>query len=428
MREKTAAIYTLGCRVNRYESDAIANELCIRGWDVRPFGERCSVYIINTCTVTAESDRKSRQMIRRARSASPDAFVIVCGCYSQVKPGDAASYADLVLGTRNKMKAVLGAEAFYRGEPFRGVDVSDPADCPYEALSAPHTDRTRAFVKIEDGCDGKCAYCLIRKARGPVVSRPEDEIVAELERLYDAGYPEVVFTGIEISAYGRDTGTDLLSLLGRLKDVKHPPRVRLSSVDLAWLRPEVSERLAHIDGMMPHLHLSVQSGSASVLAAMRRRYNAETLYKNVEACRKSIPGVRFSADIIAGFPGESEADHEATLDFLDFADLVHAHIFPFSERAGTEAAVMDGRLDKKTKAERAASLAERQRQIQQRDAERDRGQTVNVLFETTERGYAYGHTDDFRYVRVKTDKNLHAVILPVKLGGYENETYDAKLV
>ncbi len=428
MREKTAALYTLGCRVNQYESDAIANELTLRGWDIRPFSEPCSVYIINTCTVTAESDRKSRQMIRRARSTSPGAFVIVCGCYSQIKPGDVEAYADLICGTRNKMQVVYGAEALIAGETVEKLAVADPSAQPYEPLSAPHTERTRAFIKIEDGCDGKCAYCLIRKARGGVVSRPEEDILAELGRLYDAGYPEVVFTGIEISAYGRDTGGDLLSLLNKVKTVRHPPRIRLSSVDPAWLKPEVSAALAEIEGFMPHLHLSVQSGSSAVLAAMRRKYNAETLYGNIEACRKHIPGVRFSADLIAGFPGETEEDQKRTLEFLDFAHLVHAHIFPFSERAGTPAASMDGRLDKKTKAARAAELAERQRRIGEQDAAVAIGQTVNVLFETKHNGCATGHSDDFRTVRAKTSADVGGLVLPARIISYRDETYEAEII
>ncbi|MBR4256039.1 MAG: tRNA (N(6)-L-threonylcarbamoyladenosine(37)-C(2))-methylthiotransferase MtaB, partial [Clostridia bacterium] len=193
--EKTVGIYTLGCRVNRYESDAIANELFVRGWDVRDFTEKCSVYIINTCTVTAESDRKSRQLIRRAKTVNPDAFVIVCGCYSQIKPEEVSKYADFVCGTRNKSAVINAAESLINGIKPEKIVTPAPSSLPYEPLFAPHTDRTRAFVKIEDGCDGKCAYCLIRVARGNVVSRKESDILSELEALYDAGYPEAVLTG-----------------------------------------------------------------------------------------------------------------------------------------------------------------------------------------------------------------------------------------
>ena len=426
MREKTVGICTLGCRVNQYESDALARLLFERGWDVRGFDDKCSVYIINTCTVTAESDRKSRQLIRRAKTTNPDAFIIACGCYTQVKPQDVTDFADFICGTRNKTAAVDAAEKYINGLDTKKSDLPAPSTLPFEPLFAPHTERTRAFVKIEDGCDGKCAYCLIRLARGNVVSRAESDILAELEALYDAGYPEAVLTGIETSAYGRDTGTDLLSLLLKTNDIKCPPRIRLSSIDPAYLTPAVSEELSKVKRLMPHLHLSVQSGSSAVLAAMRRKYNAEMLYRNVEACRKNIPGIRFSADIIAGFPGETEEDHKKTLEFLDFANLVHAHIFPFSERDGTEAAAMKNRLDKRTKTRRAAEIAEHQEKINKADAEKLAGTEAEVLFEETDHGCAYGHTKHFLYVRVKADDIPRGAVKTVTLKSYEKGVFEAE--
>lgn len=428
MKEKTAGICTLGCRVNQYESDALSNELRLRGWDIRPFDSPCSVYIVNTCTVTAESDRKSRQMIRRCKTLNPDAFVIVCGCYSQVKPDAVSSCADFICGTRNKLAAVEAAEAAASGRPVKKAAVEDPSGVPYEPLFAPHTERTRAFVKIEDGCDGKCAYCLIKEARGNVVSRSEDDILRELAVLYEKGYPEAVLTGIETAAYGRDTDTDLISLLLKTNNIPCPPRIRLSSIDPAWLTPERSEQLARVPRFMPHIHLSVQSASSAVLAKMRRKYNAETLYKNIEACRKNIPGVRFSADIIAGFPEETEEDHKKTLQFLDFANLVHAHIFPFSERAGTEAAGMSGKLDKSEKNRRAKELAEKQRKVSEDDAKRLYGKEAEVLFETSEDGVSFGHSKEFLHVCVNSAEDLRGAVRRVRLAEYKNETFQADLI
>ncbi len=425
--EKTAAIYTLGCRVNQYESDAMANELFMRGWDIRKPTEICSVYIINTCTVTAESDRKSRQIIRRLKAQNPDAFIAVCGCYSQVRPEEVAGYVDFVAGTRNKTEVIAAAEAFASGKTVGKICVSDPSELPYEPLYAPHTDRTRAFVKIEDGCDGRCAYCLIRKARGGVVSRGEEDILAELAKLYDAGYPEAVLTGIETAAYGRDTGTDLLSLLMKTNGCKTPGRLRLGSVDPAWLKPDVSAALSRVEKFMPHIHLSVQSGSSKILAAMKRRYTAETLYKNVEACRKNIQGVRFSADIIVGFPGETEEDFNKTKEFLCFANLIHAHIFPFSAREGTEAAAMKGQIPPDVKSRRAAELADLQREINEKDAASRIGGTVNVLFETYDGKYAYGHADDFSSVKAKSASALHGKVKSVTLTDYSDEEFIALL-
>lgn len=428
IKPKTAAIYTLGCRVNQYESDAIANELSLLGWDIREPTEICSVYIVNTCTVTAESDRKSRQIIRRLKNLNPEAFVAVCGCYSQIKPEETAKYADFVCGTRNKSAVITAAENFISGIRTEKIAAADPSALPYEPLFAPHTDRTRAFVKIEDGCDGKCSYCLIRKARGNVVSRGEDDILSELGRLYDAGYPEAVLTGIETAAYGRDTGTDLLSLLLKTNGVKTPGRLRLGSVDPAWLKPDVSETLSKAEKFMPHIHLSVQSGSSAVLAAMKRKYNAETLYNNVEACRKFIKGVRFSADIIVGFPGETDDDFLQTKEFLHFANLIHAHIFPFSPREGTIAAAMKDQIDAKTKSRRAAELAELQREINEKDAASRIGSTVNVLFETYDGKYAYGHSDDFSSVKAKCGGDPRGTVLKVKLTGFKDDRFLSEII
>ena len=427
-KAKTAAIYTLGCRVNQYESDAIANELTLLGWDIREPSEICSVYIVNTCTVTAESDRKSRQIIRRFKNLNPDAFVAVCGCYSQIKPEETAKYADFVCGTRNKSAVIAAAEDFISGKDAVRIQVSDASSLPYEPLYAPHTDRTRAFVKIEDGCDGKCTYCLIRKARGNVVSRTEADILSELEKLYGEGYPEAVLTGIETAAFGRGTDSDLLSLLLKTNGCKTPDRLRLGSIDPAWLKPEVSAKLAEVKKLMPHLHLSVQSGSSPVLAAMKRKYNAETLYKNVEACRKNIPGVRFSADIIVGFPGETEEDFNKTKEFLKFANLIHAHIFPFSPREGTIAAAMKEQIPADVKSRRAAVLAEFQKKINESDARSRIGSTVNVLFETYDGEYAYGHSDGFSQIKAKSKSDPRGMVLKVKLTGFEDDRFSAEIV
>ncbi|MBP0989789.1 MAG: MiaB/RimO family radical SAM methylthiotransferase, partial [Oscillospiraceae bacterium] len=333
--------------------------------------------------------------------------------------------ADFVCGTRNKSAVIDAAEDFISGRETVKIQTSDASSLPYEPLYAPHTDRTRAFVKIEDGCDGKCAYCLIRKARGNVVSRNEDDILSELDRLCDAGYPEAVLTGIETAAYGKDTGTDLLSLLLKTNGCKTPGRLRLGSVDPAWLKPETSAALSKVEKFMPHIHLSVQSGSSRILAAMKRRYNADLLYRNVEACRKYIPGVRFSADIIVGFPGETDEDFLQTKEFLKFTNLVHAHVFPFSPRAGPEAAAMKDQIPPEIKSYRAAALADYQKEIGKADAKTRIGKTVNVLFETYVKGTAHGHADDFSSVKSYCDTDPRGKVLPVILESYENEEFTA---
>lgn len=424
----TVGICTLGCRVNQYESDALGLELSERGYIVVPFSEVCDAYIVNTCAVTSESDRKSRQMIRRCKAVSPGAFVAVCGCFSQLNAEYAAGYADYICGTRNKRSVIDALDAHFSGLTPKKLNVPDPSSLPFESLPTPQTLRTRAFVKIEDGCDNRCSYCVIPYARGGVVSRAEDEIIGQLETLAASGYSEAVLTGIETAAYGADTGTDLIALLERASRIEGIKRLRLGSLDPAWLRRPVAERLAGIPKLMPHLHLSVQSGSSDVLRAMKRGYNADILYRNIDALRENISAVRFSADIIVGFPGETDADFDCSMRFLSYAQLVHAHIFPYSKRAGTPAATMSGQIAPEEKARRARLLEERQEKIVGAVNAARVGQTVSVLFETAEDGVWSGHAEDFTPVYVKAGGDLRGVIADVKVTGFDGEKLNAELL
>ena len=418
----TAAIYTLGCKANQYESEAIAEALSREGFLVCDFKNSCDVYIINTCTVTAESDRKSRQIIRRARSKNPDARIIVCGCYAQAAGADAGAMeaADYICGTRNKMSVVAAAKALLAGAASPRSDIPETDSLPYETMSIEKSERTRAYVKIEDGCENRCAYCIIPYARGRVVSRPENEVLEELSRLAASGYREAVLTGIETASYGRDLqGVTLRGLLQKADRIPGIERIRLGSLDPSLMTRSFCDAIAGLSKTAPHFHLSLQSGSSSVLRRMRRRYTAETAMKNIEYLRHVLPGCNISTDIMTGFPGETEEEFEETLHLARQARFLHIHIFTYSKRKGTPAETMPDQVPEPVKIERARRLSALQDEI---DAEYRRrhieaGTVFDILFEDEENGYFSGHSPDFTQVLVQANGDLHNQILPVRVTG-----------
>ncbi len=411
--QHTAGILTLGCKVNQYESHAMAEALTRAGVAVRPFSQCCDLYIINTCTVTAESDRKARQMIRRAIKQNPAAFVLVCGCGVQHAPQLAASIegVDFICGTRNKMAVVDRAlDLLARGcKPAKPEIVTESLDgAAFEPMSVSTFDRVRAFLKIEDGCSGKCAYCIIPRVRGPVSSKHPDDVVREAQTLISSGCREIILTGIETSAYQYD----LPELLSRIDKIDGIERIRLSSLDPASMKPEFIDRIAALTHFAPHFHVSLQSGCTRTLLAMRRRYTAETAYRNMEYIRTVIPRVQFSADIITGFPGETEEDFLQTLAFVQQTRLLHAHIFTYSRRPGTAADTMPDQIPEEIKIERSARLSNLQKEIKHEilDAELAADRPTPVLIEEMKTGYFRGHSDHFmEYIIPATDAATDAV-------------------
>lgn len=423
-------ILTLGCKVNQYESEAITEELTRRGFSVTDASEVCDAYIINTCTVTAEAARKSRQMIRRLRSRSPMARIVVTGCLAQTTPEELAKLAgvDSVIGNAKKLAAADEVERLL-GNPdnARAATRTDaPAlnGCAFEPMKISSFARTRVYLKIEDGCENRCSYCIIPDARGPVRSKPREEVLSEITSIIDGGAKEIVLTGIEVASYGRDLpDTDLGSLLcdiDALPEVRgNNVRIRLGSLEPSLMRPEFIEKIAALSSLAPHFHISLQSGCSRTLAAMRRKYNAERAMNVIKDLRNAIPNVQFTCDVIAGFPGETDDDFAETLDFMRRARFLAAHVFPYSKRDGTPAAVMSDQVPDDVKHRRAAILSEIADETRKeilsavvRDAPNTR-----VLFETFDGTTAFGHTDSFIEVRVPSDKNLHGMLLPVRLDG-----------
>lgn len=416
---------TLGCKVNQYESEAIAEALEAEGFVVVPFGEEADATVINTCAVTTEGERKARQMVRRAIHASPNACVCVTGCAAQLHPQSFSSIkgVDFVLGNGKKMQAVDAILSYFqnRSAKAEALCFHDSFDLSrFEPMAIEKSERTRAYIKIEDGCDSHCAYCIIKTARGKVRSKPLADILAETEILLQKGYREIVLTGIEISAYGKDIGCDLITLLEALDTLPNMGRIRLGSLDPSLLRPAFCERLAKISHLCHHFHLSLQSGCSRTLAAMRRKNNAPMAKEAIATLRTLLPDVTFTADIIVGFPGETEEDFNETARFLEEVKLLDCHIFAFSPRPGTEAAEMREQINGDIKTLREKKLQEITSRSRQAVLEAYLGKTAPVLFEEEKNGYAIGHTDNFLDVVVKTDADLHNQISNIYFEKTEN--------
>ena len=425
MSEKifTAGIYTLGCKVNQYESEAIAEELERRGINMRSPSEICDIYVINTCTVTAESDRKACQFIRRAIQKNPSAYVLVTGCMSQVASDRIKSIkgVDYICGNTNKLSIADAVQNFISSqqksvEPV--IKVDDISHCQFENMKISKFDRTRAYVKIEDGCESRCTYCIIPNARGNIRSKPLADVINEVTELTNGGCREVVLTGIETASYGRDIeGVDLATLLQKIDKIENIGRVRLGSLDPSLITPSFVDKIADLKSLTPHFHLSLQSGSSRILALMKRKYNAEMAMRGIELLRERIPNVQFTTDVIVGFPCETDEDFAETVEFAKKAKFLMMHIFPYSKRAGTSAAEMKGQIDGNTKRQRAAELACVAKEIRS-EVLRSRvadAPVCQVLFETYRDGVAYGHTADFIEVAFKTKIPLHSEFKDVRL-------------
>ena len=424
----TFAVLTLGCKVNQYESEAIAEALEAEGWLWRPSHEACDLYIINSCTVTAESDRKTRQLIRRLISRDPTAFVVVTGCSAQSRAESIASIegVDAIVGNREKLRVVaiakkLLADGVKPAAPY--VEVPSLEGSAFEPMSITRFVRARAYVKIQDGCESRCAYCAIPAARGPVRSKPMADVVAEVTALAEGGCREVVLTGIETGAWGRDLGdVRLQDLLLEIDRIPHAPRIRLGSLDPTVMTQDFVDKIKDLKSLAPHFHLSMQSGCSATLARMRRKYNAKQAEAAMARVRTAIPAVQFTTDMIVGFPGETEEEFAESLDFALRAEFLHIHVFPYSKREGTPAATMKGQVPEAVKHERVALLSRVSEESCAAILDRVLAHPapLTILPETRGEGFTLGHTPDFLEVKVLTDSPLpqkDVTVLPVSREG-----------
>ena len=413
------AFHTLGCKVNQYETQAMEEILLSRGHTLAPFEGEADVYIINSCTVTAVSDKKSRQTVRQARKRAPGAIVALCGCYPQVSPEEAAKLdADLIGGSGDRMGFLNLLEQMAENRQ-KTVAVDDAfRRRTFEQLPAGGLEgRTRAMLKVEDGCTNFCTYCIIPYARGPVRSLPLDQAETEAKRLADLGYRELVITGIEISSYGRDlegrpTLTDLIETVCRAVPAM---RVRLGSLEPRTVTEEFCTRLAKLPNLCPHFHLSMQSGCDATLARMKRKYDTARYCASVELLREHFDRPGITTDMIVGFPGETEEEFAQTLSFIQKCGFSQMHIFPYSLRQGTPAAAMPGQLSNAEKTQRAHRGAETARAMGRSWLTSWLDQTVEVLFEEEKEGFWRGYTPQYMEVRGKSEQNLHNVLRRVKV-------------
>ena len=430
----TFGIFTLGCKVNQYESEAIAELLEAKGLTQLHADDLCDLYVINTCTVTGESDRKARQMIRRAITQNPDAYILVTGCLAETDLESIKKIlgVDYVCGNADKTKiADAAVELLAKGakNTLPVCELSDINSASFESTSITKFDRTRAYIKIEDGCESHCTYCIIPKARGKIRSKPFADAIAEVKKLTENGCREIVLTGIETGSYGRDIGSSLVELLEEIDKIEGIGRIRLGSLDPSIMKKNFIARIAKLKSLTHHFHISMQSGSNSVLRLMKRKYNAEMALESINALRAAMPDVCFTTDIIVGFPGESEENFLETVEFAKKAKFLMMHVFPYSKREGTPAAKMPIQIDKAEKKRRVSELSAVGRSIRAEilnDAVTNTG-SARVLFEVFENGYAYGHTDNFLEVRVKTDASLHSELRQVKFISADGEIIDAEL-
>lgn len=405
----SAGIYTLGCRVNQYESEALAEKLSDIGVIVKDFSEKNDIYIINTCTVTAESDRKSRQIIRRAQSANPDAFIIVTGCMAENdrKRLSSMNGVDIICGNASKLVAVDAAlDMLGRGEKNSSPIVIDESMLTsgslYEPMRIRSFARTRAYVKIQDGCNGRCSYCIIPTVRGRSRSRPQSDILDEIKTLADNSCREVVLTGIETSDY--EFG--LADLAGKISEISDIKRIRFSSLDPSYMTEENVNELMSIPKCMPHFHISIQHGSDRILKHMRRRYLSDRIYDCVSAIRKINGDAMITADLITGFPGEDESDIEESARLIKEVRLLHSHIFTYSRRDGTAAAGMACQIPEAEKSRRSEYLESVQREVKEKLLKERVGRRYEMLAETVKDGIAHGHSRNFIEITAKADGGI----------------------
>ena len=430
------AIYTLGCKVNQYETQAMETVLTGRGHTLVPFDGAADIYVINTCSVTAVSDKKCRNMIRRTRREHPRALVAVCGCYAQASPDAVAALgADLVAGTGDRMAFLDRLEELGVRPETPSVSVDDALGRhDFETLPAGGlAGRTRAMLKVEDGCGNFCSYCIIPFTRGPVRSASIPAAVAQTKALAEAGYREIVLTGIEISSWGRDLegGETLIDLTEAVCHAAPELRIRLGSLEPRTVTEDFCRRAAALDNLCPHFHLALQSGCDATLKRMNRRYTAERFLASCRLLRDHFDRPAITTDLICGFPGETEAEFAATVSLIREADFAAMHIFPYSRRPGTVADRLPDQLPNAVKEARCRAAAEAARAMEEGYLAQFVGETLPVLFEERAGDRWRGHAPNYSEVFLspeEAERDLHNVIKTVKITGLRGRTLEGVLV
>ena len=408
--EKTVAFYTLGCKVNQYETNAMEQQFIKNGYKVVDHHNFADIYVVNTCTVTNIAERKSRQMLRRVKDINKDAILVVCGCYAQVAKEELEKIPeiDIILGINEKNNIVEIVEDYIKKQVSKEEIVSDVSN-QNEFLDfgdVTYTEKNRAVVKVQDGCNMFCTYCIIPYARGRIRSRKIENVVSEITKIAKLEIKEVVITGIHVASYGKDFEEDigLIDLLEAINKIDGIERIRLSSIEPNIIDEEFVKRLSKLEKICPHFHLSLQSGCDETLKRMNRKYTTKKYKEAVDLLRSYFPDVNFTTDVIVGFPGETEEEFNTTYKFLEEIKFYRMHVFKYSKRRGTPAEKMPNQIDGNIKEERSNKLIELSNKNENEYNESYIGKEVNVLFEEYENGYFRGYTTNYMMVNVPGKK------------------------
>lgn len=423
---KKAALHNLGCKVNAYETEAMQHLLEEAGYEIVPFTQKADVYVINTCSVTNMADRKSRQMLHKAKKNNPDSIVVAVGCYVQTSEKEVLNdlSVDIVIGNDRKHDLVRLLEEYSLDSVNDTVDDINDGKHDFEELFIDQTkEHTRAFIKVQDGCNQFCSYCIIPYARGRVRSRRFENVIAEVERLAANGFKEVVLTGIHLSSYGVDfeEATGLLELIQAVNAVKGIERIRLGSLEPKIVTEHFASELSKLDKICPHFHLSLQSGCDATLKRMNRKYTTKEYERGCELLRKYFVHPAITTDVIVGFPGETEEEFEQTKAYLEHIHFYEMHIFKYSKRKGTRAAVMPDQIDEQVKAARSEKLIALGHDMSKEFRKFYIGKNEEVLFEEKavigDKEYFVGYTKEYVKVAKKTDENLENQIVSGRISG-----------
>lgn len=423
---KKAALHNLGCKVNAYETEAMQHLLEEAGYEIVPFTQKADVYVINTCSVTNMADRKSRQMLHKAKKNNPDSIVVAAGCYVQTSEKEVLNdlSVDIVIGNDRKHDLVRLLEEYSLDSVNDTVDDINDGKHDFEELFIDQTkEHTRAFIKVQDGCNQFCSYCIIPYARGRVRSRRFENVIAEVERLAANGFKEVVLTGIHLSSYGVDfeEDTGLLELIQAVNAVKGIKRIRLGSLEPKIVTEHFASELSKLDKICPHFHLSLQSGCDATLKRMNRKYTTKEYERGCELLRKYFVHPAITTDVIVGFPGETEEEFEQTKAYLEHIHFYEMHIFKYSKRKGTRAAVMPDQIDEQIKAARSEKLIALGHDMSKEFRKFYIGKNDEVLFEEKavigDKEYFVGYTKEYVKVAKKTDENLENQIVSGRISG-----------
>ena len=426
------AVCTLGCKVNTYESEYVVKEFLKKGYELVDFNnDIADIYIINTCTVTNTSDAKSRKMIRQARKKNKDAIVIAMGCFTQIRNNSDSvmEYVDIIIGNNDKSKVVELAEEFIKTKT-KILNVKDISKEPFEDMEIDNFNtRTRALVKIQDGCENFCSYCIIPYVRGKVRSKKPSKVIDEVKKLVSNGYKEIVLTGIHTGHYGADLKNyDFSDLLMDLEKIDGLKRIRISSIEIVELNDKFLEVLKTSNKIVDHIHIPLQAGSDHILKLMNRRYDKEYYLNRINKIKQIRPNIAITTDVIVGFPNETSNDFDETIEFVKEINFAGGHVFPFSVRSGTIAAKMSGQLTKEEKHTRCKRLISVFEELEEKYYKKHIGKILTVIPEVYNEGYLTGHTDNYLKVKLEGCKELIGKEINVKVNTYKENVLYGEIV